>query len=180
MGDVTLTIDETEVTVPSDTTILEAAASADIYVPTLCYHPSLPTSKGLEPNDFVYRGEGKMTADNQDPYEGCRLCMVEVEGTEEFQTACNTPVAEGMTVHTQSPEIQKQRRKNLFPYLEHHPHSCLTCGQKQGCSRTQCSANVPEEERCCPKLGICELEKIVDYIGLPEGLPKYTPRNIPV
>jgi len=180
MGDVTLTIDETEVTVPSGTTILEGAASADIYVPTLCYHPSLPTSKGLEPSDLVYRGEGKMTADNQDPYEGCRLCMVEVEGTEEFQTACNTPVAEGMTVHTQSPEIQKQRRKNLFPYLEHHPHSCLTCGQKQGCSRTQCSANVPEEERCCPKLGICELEKIVDYIGLPEGLPKYTPRNIPV
>jgi len=180
MGDVTLTIDETKVTVPSGTTILQAAASADIYVPTLCYHPSLPTSKGLEPSDLVYRGEGKMTADNQDPYEGCRLCMVEVESTEEFQTACNTPVAEGMTVHTQTPEIQKQRRKNLFPYLEHHPHSCLTCGQKQGCSRTQCSANVPEEERCCPKLGICELEKIVDYIGLPEGLPKYTPRNIPV
>ncbi|MGB9301015.1 MAG: 2Fe-2S iron-sulfur cluster-binding protein, partial [Anaerolineae bacterium] len=178
MGEVTLTIDETKVTVPSGTTILEAAASADIYVPTLCYHPSLPTSKGLEPSDLVYRGNSKVTTDNHDPYEGCRLCIVEVEGTEEFQTACNTMVAEGMTVHTQSPEIQRQRRKNLFPYLEHHPHSCLTCAQKQGCSRTQCSANVPEEERCCPKLGICELEKIVDYIGLPEGLPKYTPRNI--
>ena len=180
MGEVTLIIDDTKVIVPSGTTILEAAASVDIYVPTLCYHPSLPTSKGLEPSDLVYRGDARMATDNRDPYEGCRLCIVEVEGTEEFQTACNTTVAEGMTVHTQSAEIQKQRRRNLFPYLEHHPHSCLTCAQKQGCSRTQCSANVPEEERCCPKLGICELEKIVDYIGLPEGLPKYTPRNIPV
>jgi formate dehydrogenase beta subunit len=180
MGEVTLTIDDTKVAVPAGTTILQAAASADIYIPTLCYHPSLPTSKGLQPSDFVYRGDSKITTDNHDAYEGCRLCLVEVQGTDEFQTACNTPVAEGMVVHTQSPEIQKERRKNLFPYLVHHPHSCLTCAQKQGCSRTQCSSNVPEEERCCPKLGICELEKIVEYVGLPEGLPKYTPRNIPV
>ena len=180
MGEVTLTIDDTKVTVPSDTTILEAAASVDIYVPTLCYHPSLPTSKGLEPSDLVYRGDSKVATDNHEPYEGCRLCIVEVEGAEEFQTACNTTVAEGMTVRTQSPDLQKQRRKNLFPYLEHHPHSCLTCAQKQGCSRSQCSSNVPEEERCCPKLGVCELEKIVDYIGVPEGLPKYAPRHIPV
>jgi formate dehydrogenase beta subunit len=103
-----------------------------------------------------------------------------VEGLDEFQTACNTPVAEGMTVRTETPEIQKQRRENLFPYLEFHPHACLTCAQKEGCSRTQCSSNVPEEERCCPNLGNCELERVVDYVGLPDGLPKYTPRGIPV
>lgn len=180
MADISLSIDDVKVTVPEGTTILEAARSADIYVPTLCSHPSLPTSKGLEPNDFVYRGDEKIHTDNQGEYEGCRLCIVQVEGMDEFQTSCNTPVEAGMTVHTETPEIQKQRRKNLFPYLQYHPHACLTCAQKEGCSRTQCSANVPEEERCCPKLGNCELEKIVDYVGLPEGLPKYVPRGIPV
>jgi formate dehydrogenase beta subunit len=180
MGDVTLTINDTRVTVSEGSTILQAATAADVYIPTLCYHPSLPTSKGLEPREFVFRGQDKIFSDKADAYEGCRLCIVKVEGIEELQTACNTAVAQGMVVHTETPEIQKQRRKNLFPYLEHHPHACLTCAQKEGCSRTQCSTNVPEEERCCPQLGNCELEKIVDYIGLPEGLPKYTPRNIPV
>lgn len=180
MGDLTLSINDTKVTVPEGSTILEAAASADIYIPTLCYHPSLPTSKGLEPKEFVYRGDTRMANESQDAYEGCRLCLVEVEGLDDLQTACNTPAAEGMTVRTETPEIQKQRRENLFPYLEHHPHACLTCAQKEGCSRTQCSSNVPEEERCCPNLGNCELEKVVDYVGLPDGLPKYTPRGIPV
>jgi formate dehydrogenase beta subunit len=180
MGDVTLSINDTQVTVAEGSTILDAATSADIYIPTLCYHPSLPTSKGLEPKKFVFRGDTKIANDSQDAYEGCRLCLVEVEGLDEFQTACNTPVAEGMTVRTETPEIQKQRRENLFPYLEFHPHACLTCAQKEGCSRTQCSSNVPEEERCCPNLGNCELEKVVDYVGLPDGLPKYTPRGIPL
>ncbi len=180
MGEITLTINDVEVTVPEGTTILDAARSVDIYVPTLCSHPSLSTSRGLEPSDFVYRGDDKILSENKDEYEGCRLCIVQVEGMDEYQTACDTLVEAGMTVYTETPEIQKQRRKNLFPYLQHHPHACLTCAQKEGCSRTQCSANVPEEERCCPLLGNCELERIVDYVGLPEGLPKYVPQSIPV
>ncbi len=165
MGDVTLTINDIRAVVPEGTTILDAARSADIYIPTLCAHPDLPTSKGLQPKESVYRGDDKITTDNQEEYEGCRLCIVEVEGMDAFQTSCNTLVADGMVVLTETPEIQKQRRQNLFPYLEHHPHACLACAQKEGCSRTQCSTNVPEEERCCPKLGKCELERIVDYVG---------------
>jgi formate dehydrogenase beta subunit len=180
MGEVTLTVNDIKVTVPKGTTILDAAQSVEIYVPRLCSHPDLPTSKGLPPKEFVYRGEGQIITEKQEEYEGCRLCIVEVEGMDEYPTACNTLVAEGMIVHTETPEIQKQRRKNLFPYLQYHPHACLTCAQKEGCSRTQCSANVPEDERCCPKLGNCELERIVDYVGLPEGLPKYVPRGMPV
>ena len=180
MGEVRFTINDIEVTVPEGTTILDAARSVDIYIPTLCSHPSLPTSKGLKPKEFVHRGDDKISTEKQEEYEGCQLCIVEVEGMNEYSTSCNTLVFEGMLVRTETPGIQKQRRKNLFPYLEHHPHACLTCAQKEGCSRTQCSANVPEEERCCPKLGNCELEKIVDYVGLPEGLPKYVPRGIPV
>ena len=92
MGDVTLTINDTTVTVSEGSTILEAAAAADVYIPTLCYHPSLPTSKGLEPKEFIFRGEEKSFSEGADAYEGCRLCIVEVAGMDEFQTACNTPV----------------------------------------------------------------------------------------
>jgi formate dehydrogenase beta subunit len=180
MGEVTLTINGIKVTVLEGTTILDAAQSEEIYVPTLCSHPNLPTSKGLEPKEFVFRSDDKIATEKQEEYEGCRLCIVEVEGMDEYPTACSTPVAEGMVVLTETPEIHKRRRKNLFPYLGHHPHACLTCAQKEGCSRTQCSANVPEDERCCPLLGNCELERIVDYVGLPEGLPKYVPKGIPV
>lgn len=180
MGDVTLTINDIRAVVPEGTTILDAARGAGIYIPTLCAHPDLPTAKGLQPKESVYRGDDKITTDKQEEYEGCQLCIVEVEGMDAFQTSCNTLVADGMVVHTETPEIQKQRRQNLFPYLEHHPHACLACAQKEGCSRTQCSTNVPEEERCCPKLGNCELERIVDYVGVPDGLPKYVPRGLPV
>ncbi len=180
MDEITLAINDIKVTVPEDTTILDAARSVDIYVPTLCAHPRLAAARGLAPNDFGFRGDDKILSETKDEYEGCRLCIVQVEGMDEYQTACDTLVEAGMTVYTETPEIQKQRRKNLFPYLQHHPHACLTCAQKEGCSRTQCSANVPEEERCCPLLGNCELERIVDYVGLPEGLPKYVPQGIPV
>ncbi|MGB3905861.1 MAG: FAD-dependent oxidoreductase [Anaerolineae bacterium] len=180
MGEMTLTINDIKVVVPEGTTILDAATSADVYVPTLCSHPSLSTSKGLQPNEFAYRGDDKILSENRQEYDGCRLCIVEVQGMDGFQASCNAMAEDGMAVRTDSPEIHQQRRKNLFPYLEHHPHACLTCAQKQGCSRTQCSANVPEEERCCPQLGNCELEKLVDYVGLPEALPKYVPRGIPV
>lgn len=180
MGEIALTINDIQVAVPEGTTIFDAARSVDVYVPTLCSHPSLSTSKGLEPNEFVYRGDDKILSENRQGYEGCRLCIVEVQGMDEFKTSCNTLAEDGMAVRTDSPETQKQRRKNLFPYLEHHPHACLTCAQKEGCSRTQCSANVPEAERCCPQLGNCELERLVDYVGLPEGLTKYVPQGIPV
>jgi len=136
MGEMTLTVNDIKVVVPEGTTILSAATSVDVYVPTLCSHPSLSTSKGLEPNEFAYRGDDKILSENRQEYEGCRLCIVEVQGMDEFQASCNTMAEDGMEVRTDSAEIHQQRRKNLFPYLERHPHACLTCAQKEGCSRT--------------------------------------------
>ena len=80
MAQVKLTINGQEITVPEGTTILEAAKSADIYIPTLCYHPDLPGAKGAEAAKTVYQGERKI--ENAMPDEagkGCGLCLVEVE-----------------------------------------------------------------------------------------------------
>ena len=147
MNEVKLTIDGTEVRVKQDCTILEAAYSAGIYIPALCYHPSLP------------------------PDDSCQLCLVEVEGKRDFPLSCITPVEEGMVVHTDTPQIWSQRREALKQILAHHPCACLTCWRRERCQPFDiCLRNVAVTERCvlCPRNGNCELQRVVDYIGLGE------------
>ncbi len=64
--------------------------------------------------------------------------------------------------------------------LAKHPHACLICAQKEGCTTEPCSTNVPVEERCCPQFGNCELERVAEYIGIREDTPRYTPQKLPV
>ena len=104
-----LNIDDIEVTVPEGTTILEAAKSAGIRIPHLCYQRSL-----------------KIVAT-------CRLCLVEVERTPKLQTACSTVVRDGMVVRTASPRVQKARRAVLEFLLINHPLDCPVCDQAGEC-----------------------------------------------
>jgi NADH dehydrogenase/NADH:ubiquinone oxidoreductase subunit G len=83
---VTLTINDQTVTVPKGTTILNAAKTLGIEIPTICYHPALT------------------------PPAVCRLCTVEVEKQRVLQPACVAQVAEGMVVKTNSPRVQAGRR----------------------------------------------------------------------
>ncbi len=90
---VTLTIDGQTVTVPKGTTILDAAATIGINIPTICYHPSLT------------------------PPAVCRLCAVEVEKQRVLQPACIVPVAEEMVVKTGS-ERALTARKVILELLD--------------------------------------------------------------
>ena len=83
---VTLTIDDQTVTVEKGTTILAAAATLGLTIPTICYHPALT------------------------PPAVCRLCTVEVEGQRVLQPACVVPVADDMVVRTESERVQSARR----------------------------------------------------------------------
>ena len=83
---ITLTIDGQTVTVPQETTILAAAATVGIDIPTICYHPALT------------------------PPAICRLCTVEVEKQRVLQPACVVPVTEGMVVHTKSERVQTSQK----------------------------------------------------------------------
>jgi predicted molibdopterin-dependent oxidoreductase YjgC len=100
---VTLTINGREVTAPEGSTILEAARLAGITIPTLCHHPDL-TNVGA-----------------------CRMCVVSVEKARGLQTACTTPIAEGMVVHTESEEVRETRKFILEMLLTDHPNDCMTC-----------------------------------------------------
>ena len=95
------TINNIELDVPVDFTILEAARSAEIYIPTICSHPDLPPFHSLELSDFVYQGENKFTNDACVPIEsisGCGLCIVKVNGDEEPIPSCKTKVKDGMKI----------------------------------------------------------------------------------
>ena len=106
---VTLTIDKLTVTVPEGTTILDAAASVNISIPTLCYLKEI--------NEIG----------------ACRICVVEIEGLDRLVPACETAVAEGMVVSTNSPRVRRARRTNLHLLLSQHDTSCTTCTRSGNC-----------------------------------------------
>jgi formate dehydrogenase alpha subunit len=106
---VTLKIDGKTIEVPAGTTVLEAARSADIYIPTLCYDPDLK------------------------PFGACCLCVVEIEGMRGLPTSCTTPVTEGMAVFTETPLVNQSRRITMELIMANHHGDCLTCAKNQRC-----------------------------------------------
>ncbi len=164
--EVTLSIDGREVGAPLGASVLNAAIAAGIYIPSLCAHPDLPPA---EQRACADGGSG-----------GCNLCLVEVDGVDGLQKACSLPVAEGMRITSASEAIQQARQANLAKILGTHPHVCLTCPQRDGCSRSQCSYGNPPETRCCSIFSSCELRKVSDFIGIPNSTPTYKPVQLPV
>lgn len=158
-GSVQITIDNRVVEVPRGCTILKAAESSDIYIPTLCAHKDLT------------------------PYGGCRMCIVEVEGMRGFPTACTTPVEPGMIIRTQTAQIQSIRNEIFNLILSEHPCSCLICNEKDECR--QYSATIRKVGaitgcRFCPNDTQCELQDVAEKIGVTElNYPIYY-RNLPI
>ncbi len=109
MALVTLTIDGKQVTVEEGTTILEAAKSVGIDIPTLCY------LKGINAAG------------------SCRVCVVKVEGAKTLQASCVTPVSPGMVVHTNTPEVRASRKLTVEMILSDHPYECPTCPRNLNC-----------------------------------------------
>ena len=94
---------------PEGTTILEAARTAHIDIPTLCY------LKGI--NEIA----------------ACRLCMVEIEGFARLVPSCDNVVSEGMVIHTNSPRVREARRVNLRLLLSQHDIRCTKCTRSGNC-----------------------------------------------
>ena len=181
MDKITLTIDGQEIHVPAGATILEAAKSAGIYIPILCHHPDLTPAAGANPARMIFQGDRiiENTLPNEEG-KGCGLCMVEVEGEADLVESCATEVSAGMVVITENDRIRAKRQENLIPILSRHRHACLTCAQQEGCSRSQCSSNVPENERCCILFGHCELQNVANYVGVSPTTPKWVATDLPI
>lgn len=110
MSMLTLTIDGRTLKVKDGTSVLDAARGHGIAIPTLCHHPKLT------------------------PFGGCRLCLVQIEGVPRPLSACTTPVSEGMTVTTSTPEIEGLRKTVVELLVSDHPNDCMTCERAGDCT----------------------------------------------
>ena len=106
---VSLIINGKPVCVPEGTSILEAARTVNIEIPTLCYLKDL--------NEIG----------------ACRICMVEVEGQETLVAACDNKVHAGMVIHTNSQKVRMTRRVNLQLLLSQHEVNCVKCTRSGNC-----------------------------------------------
>lgn len=115
MKNVTLKINNTPVTVPEGTRILDAARQAGFEIPTLCYLKDL-TNEG-----------------------SCRMCVVEVKGARSLVVSCVATVAEGMEVFTHTPKVIASRKTTLELMLSNHNRDCLSCARSTTCELQQLS-----------------------------------------
>lgn len=114
METVKLIIDNKPLEVPKGTTILEAAKSIGIHIPSLCYMK-------LEELNF------------ENNPGACRICVVEVEGRRNLAPSCKQECMEGMVVHTHTPRVINARKTVMELLLSNHPAECLTCSSNGHC-----------------------------------------------
>jgi len=105
----TITINGKTFEAESGSTILQAAESAGIKIPTLCY------------------------LEGRDPMAACRVCVVEVEGAQNLAASCSTPIRDGMVVHTNNRRVREARKTVVELMLSEHEGNCQTCSRSEDC-----------------------------------------------
>lgn len=132
MSVVTITIDDQLVSAPANATLLDVIREHEIDVPTLCHLQGLSD-----------RG-------------GCRLCVVEMEGSSKLFAACVTSVAEGMVIRTDTDRLWKYRRMLVELLLAERNHVCAVCVQNGNCELQTLAARLGvtsvRYEYLCPDL----------------------------
>ena len=127
-------IDDIEVSAAEGMTILEAAKQVGIWIPTLCYHPKIS------------------------PSDSCRMCVVEIDGVTRPVTSCNTIVADGMIVKTDTPRLRAIRDEVMKLVLMDHPLDCPIC----------------------PAAGECEIQNLTYRLNIYGSDYPVEKRNLPV
>jgi predicted molibdopterin-dependent oxidoreductase YjgC len=113
-----ITINDRYLDVPEEVTILDAAKGAGLRIPTLCHHPAV-TDCG-----------------------GCRICLVEEEGSGRLVTACNTRVEDGMAVILDTEAVLEARRLMLELIFSAHPVHCEVCERNNACELKKLAAEM--------------------------------------
>jgi bidirectional [NiFe] hydrogenase diaphorase subunit len=117
MSVVTLTINGQLVTASTSETILKAARSAKIEIPTLCY------------------------VDGLSAHGGCRLCLVEVGTGGRLQPACFMKVTEGMAVQTETERLKEYRKMIAELLFAEGNHVCSVCVANGSCELQDAAVN---------------------------------------
>jgi NADH-quinone oxidoreductase subunit G len=106
----TLVVDGVEVTAPEGAMLVDAAKLGDVEIPVFCYEPKLG-----------------------DPVGACRMCLVEIEGIPKLQTACSTPIRDGMVVYTRTDRVKTAQEAVVEFLLVNHPLDCPVCDKGGEC-----------------------------------------------
>ncbi|OQY35667.1 MAG: ferredoxin [Spirochaetaceae bacterium 4572_59] len=117
METVEIKINGQPVEVDKDTTILKAAKTVGVKIPSLCTHSDL------------------------EPWAACGICVVKVEGSPKMVRACATKVVAGQNYITHDPEIQKTRKTVVELILSNHPKDCLICARNGTCELQELAAD---------------------------------------
>jgi bidirectional [NiFe] hydrogenase diaphorase subunit len=143
MAVLTLTVDDQQITAQADDTILRAARDAGITIPTLCH----------------LDGVGDVGA--------CRLCLVEVAGSNKLVASCVTRAAEGMVVHTKTEKLQNYRRMILELLLAERNHICSVCVANGHCElQDQASANGVDHVRFAYQFPLLNVDVTHERFGI--------------
>jgi formate dehydrogenase (NADP+) alpha subunit len=154
-----INIDNQIYDVPKGLTILQAAETNGVYIPTLCAHQDLS------------------------PFGGCRMCVVEVDGIRGFPTSCTTPAEEGMVIRTNTLQLQALRQDVLQLILSEHPTNCLFCEETEECLPymfTVRKGGTVTGCNSCPQNNQCELQDLTRRMGLEQLKFPFKYRNFPV
>jgi NADH-quinone oxidoreductase subunit G len=107
---ITFSIDGREVRAPENIMLADGAKYGDVEIPVFCYEPKLGS-----------------------PVGACRMCLVEIEGIGKLQTACSTPIKDGMVVHTQTARVKEAQQAIVEFLLINHPLDCPVCDKGGEC-----------------------------------------------
>jgi NADH-quinone oxidoreductase subunit G/[NiFe] hydrogenase diaphorase moiety small subunit/NADP-reducing hydrogenase subunit HndD len=116
MSTINLTIDNKNVTIEKGKTILDAAKKINVRIPTLCHH-----------EDLCVAGN-------------CRVCVVEVEGSNALAASCAIPAEEGMVIKTNTPKVRNARKDVVALLVSEHNTQCTTCYRSMNCELQELSA----------------------------------------
>ena len=133
-----VTVDGRPVSVPRGATILDAARTLEIDIPTFCDHKHL----------F--------------PYGSCRMCVVELEGSDRLFASCVTPVTDGMEIYTDTARVKAARETVLELLLTYHPLECPVCPQSGRCLLQDMTF---EHGKDSGRFGPVAVDKRIDYLS---------------
>jgi formate dehydrogenase (NADP+) alpha subunit len=139
MEQVSIHINGVPVVAEAGISILKAAKENGIKIPTLCHHPHL------------------------EPAGACRLCMVEDEKSGRIMASCVTPVASGMAIQTNTPELRRHRANIVRLIMANHPESCIVCNKGNRCELRLLAAELG--------IGAYGLYRMPHYTRLEEANP---------
>jgi len=107
---ITIVVDGVEIEAVEGEMLVDAAKGGDVEIPVFCYEPKLGG-----------------------PVGACRMCLVEVEGIPKLQTACSTPIRDGMVVYTQTDRVKQSQNGVVEFLLVNHPLDCPVCDKGGEC-----------------------------------------------